>query len=277
MIQYTKDIFVKIFGDPALAGLIGLFGILLSVWGIYRALRGRRISFRRIDIPFFKSSLENSKLSQIFTEQTETLSCAEIAIWNSGRKYINSTDMARKEPLCIMAQNDSKILAGELRFSTCEYCDVNCKMNENQKEMIIDFDYLECGEGCIVNILYEGRKEDLKVLGVIKGKKQIKESQSITEIFKKRKAIYDILTSKIFSWIVIFFCLFMCPVAYLQSGNFWAIDNNFFNIPATLGGKIFDIIVMGILVFFSFGVSIPFWVRLFTPRFPKDLESHFGK
>ena len=90
MIQYTKDIFVKIFGDPALAGLIGLFGILLSVWGIYRALRGRRISFRRIDIPFFKSSLENSKLSQIFTEQTETISCAEIAIWNSGRKYINN-------------------------------------------------------------------------------------------------------------------------------------------------------------------------------------------
>lgn len=277
MIQHTKDIFTKIIGDPALAGLIGIFGILFSIWGVYRALRGRRLSYRRIDIPFLKSSLESCKLSQVLTEQTEKKSSAEIAIWNSGRKYINSSDMARKEPLRIIAQNNSKILAGELLFSSCEYCDVNCKMNENQREIIIDFDYLECGDGCIVNVIYEGKKEDLKVLGVIKGKKQIKKSQSIMEIFKKQKEIYDILTSKIFSWIVIFFCLFMCPVAYLQSGNFWAIDNNFFNIPDTLGGKIFDILVMGILVLFSFGVSIPFWIRLFTPRFPKDLESHFGK
>lgn len=154
---------------------------------------------------------------------------------------------------------------------------MNCKVNENQKEILIDFDYLEFGEGCIVNLLYEGNKEDIKVLWVIKGKKQIKKSQSIMELFKKNKIIYDILTSKICSWIVIFFCLFMCPVAYLQSGNFWAIENNFLNIPDTLGGNILDMSLLIILVLFSFGVSIPFWMRLFTPRFPKDLEAHFGK
>lgn len=154
---------------------------------------------------------------------------------------------------------------------------MNCKVNGNQKEILIDFDYLELGEGCIVNLLYEGNKEDIKVLWVIKGKKQIKKSQSIMELFKKNKIIYDILTSKICSWIVIFFCLFMCPVAYLQSGNFRAIENNFLNIPYTLGGNILDMSLLIILVLFSFGVSIPFWMRLFTPRFPKDLEAHFGK
>lgn len=277
MINYTKDICAKILSDPTLAGLIGIFGISLSYWGVYRALRGRRLSYRRIDIPILKPLSDSCKLNRIIKEPTKTMFCSEVAIWNSGKKYINCSDMARKEPLRVIVQNDSKILAGELLFSTCEYCDVSCKMNQNQTEMIIDFDYLECGEGCIVSVIYEGEKEDLKVLGVIKGKAQIETSQSILDVFKKQKIVYDLLTSKVFSWVVIFFCFFMCPVAYLQSGNFWYIDNNFFNIPDTLGGRIFDIFVIAVLFVFTVGISIPFWIRLFTPRFPKDLETHFGK
>ena len=277
MIQYTKDIVMKVVSDPTLAGLIGILGILFSIWGMYLTLRVRKLSYRRHDITFSRVSLANIGLLQECEKQMRRVSSAEIAIWNSGRKYINSTDMARKEPLRIIAKNDNKIFTGELLFSSCEYCDVKCKVNDSQNELLIDFDYLECGEGCIVNVIYEGNKEDIEVLGVIKGKKQIEKTQSVMQLFKKHKIIYDILTSKIFSWIVIFFCFFMCPVAYLQSGNFWAIENNFFNIPNTAGGKIFDILVMGILVLFTLGVSIPFWIRLFTPRFPKDLESHFGK
>lgn len=81
-----------------------------------RALRGRRFSYRRIDIPYSKAFIVNGGLMQVDEEQTEGISSAEIAIWNSGKKYINSGDMARKEPLRIVAQSNSKIIAGELSF-----------------------------------------------------------------------------------------------------------------------------------------------------------------
>lgn len=277
MLQYLESILSKIFSNPAMAGLLSVLGILFSVWGMYRALRGRRLSYRRIDIQNSQMYTVDNGGIQLNGASMGKIAIAEIAVWNSGRKYINCSDMARKEPLRIVAQNDSKIIVGGILFSSCEYCDVNCVINKNQQEILIGFDYLERGEGCIITVIYEGNKEDIRVLGVIKGKGQIKKSKSIMELFKKNKVIYDILTSKICSWIVIFFCFFMCPVAYLQSGNFWALENNFFNIPNTLGGNIFDISLMIILVLFSFGVSIPFWIRLFTPRFPKDLEAHFGK
>ena len=277
MIEYTKDIVMKMCNDPLLLGVLAILSIVISIVGIITAFRGRRLSYRRLDFPFLKASFGSDALKKVFVEPIGQIAGVEFAIWNSGRKYINCSDMARKEPLRIVALNGSKILQGELSYSSCEYCDVNCIINENQKEILIDFDYLECEEGCIVNVVYEGNKEDIKVLGVIRGKKQIEDSQSVMECFKRNKIIYKVLTSKAFSWIVIFFCYFMCPVAFLQSGNFWAIENNFFDIPNTLGGRIVDFIVMGLLILFSIGVSIPFAMRLFKPRFPKDLESHFGK
>ncbi len=277
MIEYTREIVFKIFNDPMVAAFLTMFGILLSVWGIYRALRGRRLSYRRIDISFPRGKFEDNKWLQNKEDGESGKASAEIAVWNSGRKYINSSDMARKEPLRIVAKDEANIIAGEVLFTSCDSSDINCIMRQDHKEMLIDFDYLECGEGCVINIIYEGQKKDVEIQGVIKGQNQIKESQSIMQIFKRNRLIYNILTSKISSWIIIFFCLFMCPIAYLQSGNFWAIENNFFGIPDTPGGRLCDLVLIITLIIFSLGVSIPFWIRLFTPRFPKGLEEHFGK
>ena len=107
--------------------------------------------------------------------------------------------------------------------------------------------------------------------GRIKGGK-IKSSYSVIERLAKRKWIYNILTSKIMSFIVIAYGFVLCPIAFLQSANYDAIPNNFLDIQESLSACIVDKIWVISLIIFSIATTVPFIMRLFCPRLPEKLK-----
>lgn len=264
------EFILKIFGNAYITGFVTIFAAILSVYGVLSAWRFRRISYRRQD-NVWKNAEKNFGELQILTKQdVSEVYVARYAIWNSGTKYINDFDMAPKGPIRVVAQNTAKLLDARIVTITDEYNEVLC-IKENDTNIRISFDFLNPGDGAIVEVAYSGEANDIFLSGRIKGGK-IKNSYSVIERLAKRRWIYRILTSKLMSFVVIAYAFVLCPIAFLQSANYDAIPNNFLGIPDSLSAYIFDRVWVISLIIFSIATAVPFIMRLFCPRLPDKLK-----
>ncbi len=264
------EFIVKILGNTYIMGFLTVFGTILTVYGILVAWRFRRISYRRHDNVWKNTEKHFDELQIVAKEDISDIYIARFAIWNSGTKYINDFDMAPRGPIRIMAQNNAKVLDARVITITDEYNNIQC-VKEDDKNVLVSFDFLNCGDGAIVEVVYTGTAENIFVSGRIKGGK-IKNSNSVIEHLAKRKWIYNVLTSKIMSFIVIAYGSVLCPIAFLQSANYDAIPNNFLDIPRSLSAYVVDKVWVISLIIFSFATTVPFIMRLFCPRLPEKLK-----
>lgn len=264
------EFIIKILGNTYIMGFLTVFGTILAVYGILAAWRFRRISYRRHDNVWRNLEKHFDELQIVTKEDVSDIYIARFAIWNSGTKYINDFDMAPKGPIRIMAQSNTKVLDARVITITDEYNNIQC-VKENDKNVLVSFDFLNRGDGAIVEVAYSGEAKDIFLSGRIKGGK-IKSSNSVIERLAKRKWIYNILTSKIMSFIVIAYGFVLCPIAFLQSANYDAIPNNFLDIPESLSAHIVDTVWVISLIIFSIATTVPFIMRLFCPRLPEKLK-----
>ena len=264
------EFIIKILGNTYIMGFLTVFGTILAIYGILAAWRFRRVSYRRHDNVWKNAEKHFDELQIVAKEAVSDIYIARFAIWNSGTKYINDFDMAPKGPLRIMAKGNAEVIDARIITITDEYNNIQC-IKEDEKNVLVTFDFLNRGDGAIVEVAYCGKASDIFLSGRIKGGK-IKSSYSVIERLAKRKWIYNILTSKIMSFIVIAYGFVLCPIAFLQSANYDAIPNNFLGIPVSLSAYIVDKIWVVSLIIFSFATTVPFIMRLFCPRLPEKLK-----
>lgn len=265
---------LKILGNTYIMAFVSCFGVFVTVYTVFKAWRFRRISYRRCNILLCGNGISFNNIQvKIKEKKKKNINIARYAIWNSGTKYINDFDLAKAAPLCLEGKNATKVFGARIVDVTDPTNDFRCYMQDDRK-VVIDFDYMNKGDGLVIEILYSGNIDDIVFTGRIKGGK-IKPSYSVVETFSKWQWIYNIITSKIVSFIVIAFAFVFCPIAYLQSANYVAIPNNFFEIEDGILSRIADGFMILCLIAFSGCVSIPFIMRLFRPRLPKKLKSSF--
>lgn len=264
------EFILKILGNTYIMGFLTVFGTILAIYGILGAWRFRRISYRRHDHVWKNAEKYFDELQIVTKDNVSEVCIARFAIWNSGTKYINDFDMASKGPIRIVAKDNAKVIDARVVTVTDEYNNIQC-IKEDEKNIRIAFDFLNRGDGAIVEVAYCGKGNAIFLSGRIKGGK-IKNSNSVVERLAKRKWLYNILTSKIMSFIVIAYGFVLCPIAFLQSANFDAIPNNFFDIPVSLSAYIVDKVWVISLIVFSISTTVPFIMRLFCPRLPERLK-----
>jgi hypothetical protein len=165
----------------AVSLFLGLFGILLGVFLYLRSLRLRLPIYDVKNINLIQEKVEKIKDIQItyLGNRIDNLSIARIAIWNRGRETINKSDVAPIDPIRLELRN-SKILNIEIiyeknpanNFSLIPVS-IDGKTHIHNR-FAINFDYFDLNEGIILQVFHTGKTdEDIKILGTIKGSKNI--------------------------------------------------------------------------------------------------------
>jgi hypothetical protein len=179
--------------NPVFGGIVGLLGILVGLAGILIARRDHSLQpiYTQRDITLIedKKVFEDSVQVLFQGKALPDLTVTRIAFWNNGREVINWNDVAQIDPIRVVLLGDSEILEAKMIFQKKLANNFIVSKSEDNKELLIKFDYIDKSEGAIFQIFHTGKNEGLVVRGTIKGCKTIKKSSNdsfIESIFYER-------------------------------------------------------------------------------------------
>lgn len=222
--------------------ILSVVAIVSLIWAVYSHYSTNKK--KRFSVAFSsyevvkkgKTAIPNLELS-FLGKPIENLTISKFAIWNSGNKVIDSSDMVPLEKLTIYADNEEEILDAQIVTETEPTNSFNIS-SSTSKNVCIDFDYVDSHDGIIVQIFHTGgkRQDSLHIEGKIRGGQPIK--------------YYSTAVSK--------------PKAR-------GIPDNFFKIQKSACKKILSIMMLIDSIMLSFMSSILFYTLTVNPNLFKPV------
>lgn len=192
MLQYLQQIFTNpLF--TLISIVIGIVAIVLAIVFYSRSKKVRKPTY------FIKSnnlvtgfSKKLGKLQLLYGRTSvENLTVSRIAFWNDGAETIEASNIVEADPLRIEAGGDCDILDAYI-------IQENNKANKfkvelaNSKLVKILFDYLDKGEGGVIQLIHTGKgSSEIELKGLVKGAGKPKSSYGsnlLTKISAKLSA-----------------------------------------------------------------------------------------
>lgn len=175
--------------------IVGIAGIITGFLLWLKPRRPRRLAYlvkttriteKQERIPKFKIMYENKNI--------EAFSLSRIALFNDGNEVIDSSIMSKKDPLRIIISESFQILDMNLFYIKNEANDFSLVRNEKGNVTEISFDYMNEGDGCIVEIFHDGATlDDISVVGSFKGIKGINRKE-IEGVSREETDFYLVLS-----------------------------------------------------------------------------------
>lgn len=152
--------------------LLTLIGVILSI--IFY------IKSRRTKEPCH--AIRSANLIQDFTSRFEKLeikyagepisnfTTTKVAFWNNGKDTINDSDIVSADPLMIRVKDGYKIFDSNVLYTKQDANQFKILPSEDGSHVLIQFDYLDRGEGGVIRLLHTGKSScDIEFCGTIKG------------------------------------------------------------------------------------------------------------
>lgn len=266
---------LEILADNYAAGIFSLSGLLFAIWPLFIQKKKRICAiYKPIKIKDdFSIRVNNKNYTDVYL--------ANYIIWNNSKTVIRNEDIANKSPLRIEpCSPDTEIIDCKILIVTNEYN--NISIIRNDKDYNINFDFMENGDGTVIQVVYKGKKDGIRADGKIIGGKRIYKPLSKDKLlyktfnsFKSGKFIKKLLSNNVFFFLILFVVLVMYPVAFLQSSNYGFIPVNLTGFdkmtPITLSLDIFLIVVEIVLSLYLGG-----WLCVFRYEsiLPKKLSEY---
>jgi hypothetical protein len=201
--------------------VIGILGIFIGiVFSIIIYIKSKR----RIEIAFYRRGLSIINGTHLLLddlevfyrkEKVQLLMKSSIHIWNNGNCAIKQADIATRDKLKIRWENELIVYHVELHVPKDNKNAIRIVEKIKDKEIAIDFDYLNKDDGMEIVIFSNGIPSFFIVTGTVIGsKKPIKEIKDKRLGFSS-KIIDYIQYSKIFSYIVLSVAVIFLGLAWL--------------------------------------------------------------
>ena len=142
----------------------------------------------------------------------DTLTVTKYAIWNSGNKMIEASDIVPSEPLRIHTNDEAKILSAKVTDVVNPSNMLTITENpEFDNAVVISFDYLSPNEGAVIQILHTGStSHSLSFDYQIKGGKPLKKRTGIgnNKLFSKMNSFYSANSEAIYATTMLLFVMY---------------------------------------------------------------------
>lgn len=151
--------------------LIGIIGLVIAI-ATYLLTRKRSIlSYSTKEISLIGTS--DAKFSSDLTIQYKGINIPRltkliIVFWNDGENTITKNEIAAKEPLRIVTNDENSILSISILKSSRDITGIEYYFITPQRACL-SFDFLDHNDGCTLEILHTGNIRSINILGTIIG------------------------------------------------------------------------------------------------------------
>lgn len=155
--------------------VLSIFSVIFGVWSWFAGKHRKEISVQcKSDILIKAGKKHINKLDvQYDGKSIDELSSSKFYIWNSGNQMLQNADIVQARPITISSNTATILDAQIVRVS--EETNAFVINIISDKQVNVDFEYIEAGNGVLVQILHTGDSLDLVFDCKIKGGNEIRD------------------------------------------------------------------------------------------------------
>jgi hypothetical protein len=167
-----KDI-SQLLNQAWIGTIVGILGFLVGIIGLilwYASKSRSRLAAQANSLELVgPNAVFPSDLEFLFKGQKVlNVTLSRIAIWNVGNTTLKGDQITTSDPLRIITNDGSNILEATIRACTRQVNGFTCTSRAVSNEIVCQFDYLDPGDGALIQIIHTGN-DDIKVLGTLRG------------------------------------------------------------------------------------------------------------
>lgn len=165
----------------------------------------------------------------------KNLTITSCTLWHSGNETINLSDMAEREPLSIISNNeDTIILQSVIQKQNKSANNFSIVRHEDNKSDMLNFDYIDRNNGIKVQVLHTGNSEHIELNGTIKGGKINNTNKWLSKkILSSRKIFF-------YSFIAFLLLIIFQAILFRFQNNL----GNYFELFTLINGIVMQLIMV---------------------------------
>lgn len=150
--------------------LIGLTGVLAGYVFFRLSQDHPRLSYRIVDTELVETRSDpDDPIGILFGDQpVPRVNKALLYLWNSGRNTAKGTEIVQSDPLRMSFADDARVLRAQVLTQTRTTSNLAVEFR-SQNEALITFDYMEPGDGCLIEVLHTGDVAERQLTGSVMG------------------------------------------------------------------------------------------------------------
>ena len=250
--------------------LLGVLGILCSIvsvpLSVYLSLKGQKQKQPRFAIRSYNivrqlvSTIPSLQMTYFgYGGAIDNFTVTKILFWNAGNETIHKQDVAKSEPVSIYAIDNAVILDAGIIQKTNNANQFEVKQSRDRDHVTLCFDYLDKGDGAVIQIFHPGRSStQLQLRGMIKGAGK-----------PRGQKFYPKLTTN-FKY---YFVLMSCMAVLLCCLSLYSVmygDTIFTDVSRSPRSRMFNLFTSFLPVAFVIAMG----VRLLRRRPPKQFRNY---
>ena len=162
------ELFSKI-AMPAVA----IISLIIALFSYYMPRKRQKLRYQTASIQYFDEedyTLPSEVEMSLRGERVTRLAKAMLIVWNGGTDVLRGEDIVKQTPLTIKLEGTGRILSHSIVGVTSQGNRVIAKMRtDSQSEILLTYDYLNPGDGAVVQVMHDSKQHDLFLVGASKG------------------------------------------------------------------------------------------------------------
>ena len=223
----------KLMDSPIVWLVLALLAIFSTCFAIYTWIAGKKrkqFSFACITNEMIIAGKNKIDKLQIKYDgrDIQDLSVSKFFVWNCGNTVIDSADIVSSKPLCIRNTGNAKILDVHI-ISVNEETNAFTIANIEEEYVELAFDYVNHGEGVVLQVLHTGASKDLVIDCKIKGGSEVVDRSPIKSKHKIAKSqvffeiVEELLPTMLSFLLVLISVIPMSIIDSIYPDNEWLI------------------------------------------------------
>lgn len=194
------DQLIQYLGLGWVGSLLGIVGILLSIWfyikSVQRAAPVAAFESIRL-VGTSKSALPEAVTVLYYDRRVPRVTRSHVRIWNSGNATLDGKSIASVDPVRLEVEDDSEFLSVIVTKKSRDVTQLSAEiLRSSPNKAVINFDFLDPGDGAIIECLHTGNEISPTIKGVIKGIPKgivVKEMPVASNTSNGKKRFYKLL------------------------------------------------------------------------------------
>ena len=154
-------------------GALAVAGLTVGALSYFRPRSTLRLCYQTTSVRYFDEgdyALPNAAVMTFEGQSVKMLTKATVVFWNAGSEVLRGGDMVQSDPIRLCVDEGSRLLSHEIIGSSKQANCVRAKLISGaQHELALEYDYLDAGDGFVVQVVHDGPQRDPSVAGLARG------------------------------------------------------------------------------------------------------------
>lgn len=167
------DKLVQYLGLGWVGSLVGILGIVLSIWVYFRSVRKAVpvVAFESIRLVGGTGSALPDAVTVLYQDRAvPRLTRSNVRLWNNGNLTLDGVSVAVVDPIRLEIEPDAEFLSVSIAKASRAVTQIRADILPTEpNKVVIQFDFLDPSDGALIECLHTGHTLSPQIKGVIKG------------------------------------------------------------------------------------------------------------